>query len=100
MACLPTSLPVMKDPKFRNDREDFSGSSYQPDKVDANRAKALRGVEEGFKGMEEVLKDGRDWVLGGKEVSLGDVNGEFDSCPIIWGVLLERMGNEMGTNGL
>ncbi|CCX29604.1 hypothetical protein FPQ18DRAFT_376764 [Pyronema domesticum] len=74
VACLPTSLPVMKDPKFRNDREDFSGSSYQPDKVDANRAKALRGVEEGFKGMEEVLKDGRDWVLGGKEVSLGDVN--------------------------
>lgn len=30
VACLPTSLPVMKDARFRKDREDFSGYVCAP----------------------------------------------------------------------
>lgn len=43
--------------------------------MDDARGSALLGLEKGFKDTEKALGDGRNWVLGGADVSLADVNG-------------------------
>ncbi|KAI5850753.1 hypothetical protein BZA05DRAFT_400169 [Tricharina praecox] len=73
-ACIPTGLPAMKNPAFLRDRADFSGGAMNPEVIDANRPRALMGVQMGFEHTEEKLRDGRKWILDGYEVSLADIN--------------------------
>ena len=77
-ALLPENLPVMKDPKFRKDREDFSGRSWQNNDMKRARPEALVVIRDGFAFLEEtVLADGRTWVLGEKGPLLADIEGKI-----------------------
>lgn len=74
---LPEDLPLMKDPKFLKDRDDFFSS---PDyKWDAQTRKEqrpanLRKIADMMTLIEEtLLSDGREWVLGTQKPSLADI---------------------------
>lgn len=69
-------MPLFKDDKFGKDREDFSGRPWTKEFMDRGRPEALVAVRKGFALLERLLADGRDWILGSKEVSLGDLEGE------------------------
>lgn len=70
-------MPLLKDPKFTQDREDYTGRSWSKENVERGRPEALvevRGAFEFFEGV--VLGDGREWVLGTKEgPMLADIEG-------------------------
>jgi hypothetical protein len=76
-ALIPSSMPLLKDPKFTKDREDYTGRSWEKEDVERGRPVALvevRGAFEFFEGI--VLGDGREWVLGGKEGPMvADIEG-------------------------
>lgn len=73
-ALLPAELPLLKDPKFRKDREDYTGTSWNPENLARGRAEALVEIRNPFELIENnFLKDGRDWIAGTKEPSLTDI---------------------------
>lgn len=74
---IPTNMPLLNDPKFTKDREDFSGRSWNKDQIAANRPEALAAIRNGFKFLETtVLADGRQWVLKTDRPTLADIEGE------------------------
>lgn len=75
-ACIPTSSPVLKDPKFVKDRESLSGRSWKKEDMEKGRAQAVPEILAGFRFLEGLFEDGREWVLGTKDVSIGDIEGE------------------------
>ncbi|KAK6366575.1 hypothetical protein LTS17_010661 [Exophiala oligosperma] len=71
---IPTNMPLLNDPKFTKDREDFSGRSWNKDQIAANRPEALAAIRNGFKFLETtVLADGRQWVLKTDRPTLADI---------------------------
>ncbi|RDL37606.1 uncharacterized protein BP5553_05039 [Venustampulla echinocandica] len=72
---LPTDLPLLKDEKFKKDREQMSGRSWNQEDLERARPESLVYMREQFKFVEEqILADGRDWVLGsGKGPGLADI---------------------------
>jgi glutathione S-transferase len=73
---LPVDLPLLKDPKFQKDREDFSGRSWSKPDMLRNRPEAEVHVRDAFAFMETtLLADGRDWVLKTDKPSLADIEG-------------------------
>ncbi|KAE9378188.1 glutathione s-transferase-related protein-like protein [Stipitochalara longipes BDJ] len=65
-ALIPSDMPLLKDPNFTKDREDYNGRSWSREDVEKGRPEALvevKGQFEFFEGV--VLADGREWVLGG-----------------------------------
>ncbi|KAK4178354.1 hypothetical protein QBC36DRAFT_234619 [Triangularia setosa] len=76
---LPSSLPVMKDPKFLKDRSTFfpaGGEKKTPEERGLSRAEALLEVQNSVRLLEEtILSDGREWVLGGEGPTRSDVEG-------------------------
>ncbi|CZR60496.1 uncharacterized protein PAC_10392 [Phialocephala subalpina] len=73
-ALLPAELPLLKDPKFRRDREDYTGTSWSPENVARGRAEALVEMKSSFEMVENnFLRDGREWIAGTKEPSLTDI---------------------------
>lgn len=77
-ALIPSEMPLLKDEKFRKDREDFTGTSWSAENVERGRAEALVEVRNAFSLLEEtMLGDGREWVLGTEGPGLGDIEGEF-----------------------
>ncbi|CUS08400.1 unnamed protein product [Tuber aestivum] len=76
VALIPSDLPSMKDERFVKDREDFSGRAGSPlfkkEDVDAGRERALEKIRGLYGHIEEVLSDGRYWILGNK-MSLADL---------------------------
>ncbi|KAK4645422.1 hypothetical protein QC761_201290 [Podospora bellae-mahoneyi] len=77
---LPSSLPVMKDPKFLRDRATFSPATFAAPRTKEDRAlsraEALLEIQSSVRLLEEtILSDGRNWVLGGKEPTRADVEG-------------------------
>jgi glutathione S-transferase len=73
-ALIPTSMPLLKDPKFTKDREDFTGRSWSAENVERGRPEALVEIKSAFEFFENtMLADGREWVLGGEGVSLADI---------------------------
>jgi glutathione S-transferase len=73
-ALIPSDMPLLKDPKFTKDREDYTGRSWSKENLDRGRPEALVEVRAAFEFFENtVLVDGREWVLGGTEVDLADI---------------------------
>lgn len=67
---------MFKDPKFVKDREALSGRSWKKEDMERGRAQALPEILGGFQFLEGLFGDGREWVLGTKDVSIGDIEGE------------------------
>lgn len=77
---IPADMPLLNDPKFVKDREEFSGRSWAKEDVAKMRAEALAEMRDMFKLLETtLLADGREWILKTEKPSLADVNGGTDS---------------------
>ena len=74
---MPVELPLLNDPKFTKDREDYMGRSWQKDDIKAMRPEALTHIRDAFVFLETgLLADGRQWVLKTEKPSLADIEGE------------------------
>jgi glutathione S-transferase len=74
---IPTSMPLLNDPKFTKDREDYNGRSWDKSKIEANRPEALAHIRNAFNLLETtLLADGREWILKTEKPSLGDIEGK------------------------
>ena len=74
---IPASMPLLNDPKFTTDRQDFSGRSWEKSKIEASRPEALAHIRNAFNLLETtLLSDDREWVLKTEKPSLGDIEGE------------------------
>lgn len=75
---IPSSMPLLKDPKFTKDREDYSGRSWDKDEIEAFRPEALAHIRSAFDLLETtLLADGRDWILKTDRPSLGEIEGRY-----------------------
>lgn len=74
---IPPEMPLLKDPKFAKDREEFMGRSWaKPDLING-RPEALAHMRQFFGLLEATfLADGRQWVLKTDTPSLADIHGE------------------------
>ena len=73
---IPTSLPIMNDPNFTKDRQEFSGRSWEKSKIEARRPEALAHIRNTFHFLETtLLSDDREWILKTEKPSLGDIEG-------------------------
>lgn len=76
---IPTDLPLLKDPKFTNDREENSGRSWKKADIEERRPEALTDMRGMFDFLEStLLADGREWVLKTEKPSLADIEGKWD----------------------
>lgn len=74
---IPTEMPLLRDPKFTKDREDFSGRSWDKEQIMAMRPEALAHMRSSFKFLETtLLADGRRWILKTDKPTLADIEGE------------------------
>lgn len=74
---IPPDMPLLKDEKFKKDREDFSGRSWSSENIKANRPEALAVIRNGFKFLETtLLADNRDWILKTQKPTLADIEGK------------------------
>lgn len=74
---IPSSMPLLKDPRFTKDREDYTGRSWSKDNVEKMRPEALVEVKGAFELLETtMLADGRDWILKTEGPSLADIEGK------------------------
>jgi glutathione S-transferase len=94
---IPTSMPLLNDPKFTKDREDFSGRSWGKEQLEAMRPESIAHIRDGFAFLEKtLLADDRDWILKTQKPSLADIEGKApshllpssicwsDGCLAIW----------------
>ncbi|HEX3640441.1 MAG TPA: hypothetical protein VHV10_04060 [Ktedonobacteraceae bacterium] len=73
---IPLNLPNMQDPKFRKDREDFSGRPFNMEALKKARPEALAHIRDAFELLETtLLADDRKWVFKTEKPSLGDIEG-------------------------
>ena len=76
---LPPDMPLLNDPKFKSDREDYSGRSWDKKNITAMRPEGLTHIRDAFVFLETgLLADGRQWVLKTKTPSRADIEGQ--SC--------------------
>lgn len=79
-ACIPTDMDLMKDPGFQKDREELWGRKWTKEAQDALRPAALANLRANFLFLEEVLSDGRKWLLGEEGPKLADIHGRSPVC--------------------
>ena len=73
---IPAEMPLLNDPRFVKDREEFFGSSWQQEDIKAMRPEALTHIRDAFVFLETgLLADGRTWVLNTEKPSLADIEG-------------------------
>lgn len=73
---IPPEMPLMKDPKFTKDREDYMGRSWELESIKAMRPEALTHIRDAFVFLETgLLADGRQWVLKTEKASMADIEG-------------------------
>ena len=71
---LPPSLPMMQDPKFLKDREQYTGRSWGPEMAKILRPEGLVHLHSAFVFLETgLLADGREWILNSREPKLADL---------------------------
>ncbi|MCJ1248743.1 hypothetical protein MMC30_005962 [Trapelia coarctata] len=71
---IPAEMPLNQDPKYRKDREDFSGRSWDKANILKMRPEALAQIRNDFDFLEKgLLADGRDWILKTDKPSLADI---------------------------
>jgi glutathione S-transferase len=74
---IPISMPLLNDPKFTKDREEFSGRSWDKKSIEEMRPEAIAHIREGFSFLERtLLADGRKWILRTGAPSLADIEGK------------------------
>lgn len=74
---LPAEMPLLNDPRFIKDREEYMGSSWQQQDIIAMRPEALTHIRDAFVFLETgLLADGRQWVLNTEKPSLADIEGQ------------------------
>lgn len=79
---IPTDMPLLNDPKFTKDREDYTGRSWDIKNIEAMRPEALTHIRDAFVFLETgLLADGRQWVLKTEKPSLADIEGLVVSWP-------------------
>ena len=80
---LPPDMPLLNDPNFKKDREDYTGRSWEKESIKAMRPEGLTHIRDAFVFLETgLLADGRQWVLRTEKPSLADIEGQ--SCPSQW----------------
>ncbi|KAG8525830.1 uncharacterized protein KY384_000590 [Bacidia gigantensis] len=85
---IPPELPLLKDPKFQKDRENYTGRSWSEEQVKALRPEAIVHIQQGFDFLEKgLLADGREWILNTKGPSLADIEAIW---PFHWMIDLKR----------
>lgn len=73
---IPSNMPLLNDPKFTKDREDYTGRSWSKANVEEMRPEALVHVKGAFELLETtILADGREWILKTESPSLADIEG-------------------------
>ena len=73
---IPPEMPLLKDPKFTKDREEYSGRSWAQNDVKSLRPEALTHVRDAFAFLESgFLADGREWILKTTSPALADIEG-------------------------
>lgn len=94
---IPSSMPLLNDPKFVSDREEYSGRSWSKAQIDANRPEAVAAIRNGFKFLETtLLADGRNWVLKTEKPTLADIEAiwAFDWLKGLKGALPRELISE------
>jgi hypothetical protein len=74
--CIPSE--AAQDPVFKKDRLGFLGRTWEKEEMDEGRAESVnfvRGLYELFE--TTVLRDGREWLLGGEGPKVADIEGEY-----------------------
>jgi len=74
---IPGSSPMLQNPKFRKDREDFSGRSWDLVEMERGRPEALVHIRRAFDTFEALLGDGREWIAGTDGPGLSDINSAW-----------------------
>ena len=72
---IPLSSPVLRDERFVKDREGYSGRSWRMDRMAELRGENMVAAGRAFAVVEELLGDGREWVLGTKGITIADLEG-------------------------
>ena len=74
---LPPEMPLLNDPKFTKDREEYTGRSWAKADVARMRPEALAHMRDAFDLLETgLLADGREWILETEKPSLADIEGQ------------------------
>ena len=81
---IPPELPLLKDPKFIKDREDFTGRSWNLDEYRKGRPEAIAAMRNYFGFLEEgLLKDGREWIGETKRPGMADIHCGFLTIKVL-----------------
>lgn len=88
-AAIPGELELCKDEKFQKDREELWGRPWTAEEQDRLKPAALANLMANFDFLEDLLGDGRLWVLGSDGPGLADVHGQSSSCHRIASFLLK-----------
>ena len=73
----PAEMPLLNDPKFVTDREDYMNRSWKKEDIKAMRPEGLAHIRDAFEFLETgLLADGREWVLKTEKPSLADIEGQ------------------------
>lgn len=75
-AAIPSSLDLMKDPGFQKDREELWGRPWHAEEQDKLRPAGLANLRANFDFLEDLLADGRQWLLGNEGPKLTDIHGK------------------------
>ena len=73
---IPSALPLCQDPAFIKDRTELWGRDWDPKESDKLRPAGLANLQANFEFLEQLLGDGREWVIGGQGPKLADIHGE------------------------
>ena len=69
-------MPLLNDAKFKSDREDYTGRSWDKKSIIAMRPEALTHIRDVFVFLETgLLADGRQWIAKTEKPSLADIEG-------------------------
>ncbi|KAL8945055.1 MAG: hypothetical protein Q9216_000039 [Gyalolechia sp. 2 TL-2023] len=72
---IPPEMPLLSDPKWVKDREDYTGRSWAKSDISRSRPEALAYMREFFQLLEStILADNRYWVLGSEKPTLADIH--------------------------
>ena len=94
---IPSSLPLCQDPAFVKDRTELWGYEWTPAAQDARRPKGLANLRAHFDLLEDLLADGRRWLLGADGPLLADIHGTFSAaaaccCSLLLGGVVRPTG--------
>lgn len=80
---IPSSLPLCQDPAFIKDRTELWGYDWTPAEQDKRRTQGLSNLRANFDFLEDLLADGRQWVLGTDKPQVADIHGEHHLRPTL-----------------